>query len=229
MKESKIIAIIAIFLFIGILGIVAICLKDLNTQVLEENSFYQYFVGRKVEYEGGIRFSRKNNITQITVDNDEIELDSTPLYYKEIENKVIFPEDMILVFPNKNGKMYKINHFSNVYLNEGILYLEGEEQKPLENCFLYDGQDLYFFTEKTKIVVGETEYELSPMSYVICDSQGFVEIYQKEEDNYITIQEQTDKVIAYAEDYQINLNTDSIKNSETEQLLIKNKDFLNNY
>ncbi len=229
MKRNKILGAIAILLFIGLLVIVGFCLEKLNTQDIEEHIFYQYFAGQKFSYEGGLKISRKNGISELIFKDTKVELDSTPIYYEDIENKVLFPEDMAIVFPNQAGIMYKINRFSNIIFNTETAYLEGnDENKVLNHAFLFDGQDLYFFLEKTNLNINGQEYELSPLSYVICNEDS-LEIYQKEEDKYKIIEMKPEEIIAYTVDYKINLNTDSIQGKEKEQLLIKNKQVLRNF
>lgn len=227
--KGKIIAIIAIVLFIIFLIIIGVLLRRLDTQIIEEHTFYQYFGGQKITYEGGLKLSRKDDITQIVAKDETVQLDSTPVYYEDTENKAIFPEDMVLVFPNKNGNVYRINHFSKIFFKEDTTYLEGRKNKVLKNAFIYDGQDLYFFLEKTKLKIGEKEYELSPLSYVICDSEGIVEIYQKQEDKYTILDEEQENINIITDEYNINLKTDTIQYADTEQLLIKKKDILKNY
>ena len=135
---------------------------------------------------------------------------------------------MILVFPTRNGVMYKIKHFSNVFFDTETTYLERNKNEALNNAFIYDGQDLYFFLETTTLKIGEEQYELSPLSYVIC-SQEQVEIYQKDQDKYTIIENKPKEVLAKTQDYTINLNIDSIQNGEQQQLLIKSKDKLQNF
>ena len=197
MKRNKILATIAILLFIGLLVIVWFCLQKLNTQSIEEHSFYQYFVGQKISYEGGLNISRKNGISELILKDSKVELDSTPIYYADIENKVLFPEDMAIVFPNQSGMIYKLNRFSNIIYDTETAYLETNvENKALNHAFLFDGKDLYFFLEETNMNINGQEYILTPLSYVICDEFS-LEIYQKEEDKYTVFDEKPEEVIAF--------------------------------
>ena len=229
MKKSKIISIIAIVLFIVALIIIGKSFKKINTTILEEHSFYQYFLGQKFTYDGQLELIRKNDITELKIKDIEVELDSTPVYYMDIESKVLFPEDMSIIFPMQNGLIYKINHFSNIIYDTETCYLEGTKNKALNNAFLYDGQDLYFFLEETNIRVGNEEFKLSPLSYVISRYKDQTEIYQKDIDKYTIIDNKSKQVIATTENYEIDLNTDSIKSENKEQLLIKNKEQLKLY
>ena len=230
MKKGSIIAIIAILLFALILLIIGRYEEKLDiAENVEEHEFYQYFGGKKYNYKVGITLSRENDITKVSLGDVNLKLDSTPMYYDDIENKVLFPETMSIIFPNQNGVIYKISRFSNIFYNTETAYLENrKEDIPLHHAFLYDGQDLYFFLEKVTLKYGEETVELSPLSYVICE-QDILEIYKKAEDEAITIEKGSEKVNAYTDDYNINLNTDSIQSGEKEQLLIKNKNALKNF
>lgn len=231
MKKSKIITVIAMLLFILLLFVIANMLKDLNTTTIEEHSFYQYFIGKKFNYDGGLKLTRKKDITELTFKDIQVDLDSTPVYYADIENKVLLPEDMAIVFPMQSGLMYKINHFSNVFFDTDTVYLETKtgNDRALNNAFLYDGQDLYFFLENTTLKVGETQYEISPLSYVICQNKGNVEIYQKDKDIYTIVENNKEEVKAKNNNYEIDLIIDSIEQAGEQQLLIKNKSNLKNY
>ena len=162
----------------------------LNTTKLEQEQFYQYFGGRKVEYTGTLEISRKNDgITNLKMDDINIELDSTPIYYAEEENKILLPQDMAIVFPENQGQMQKITHFSTIQLEENIPYLQYENNRQsIENGFIYDGNDLYIFLTPTTLLIGDNTYELSPLSYVIVTYRQSVEIYENTSDTYEIIE-----------------------------------------
>lgn len=229
MKKDNIIKIIAIILLFLVILIVTMFVKSLNTDVIENHSFYQYFIGKKFDYEGTLKLTRKKDITELTFKDKQVQLDSTPIYYSDVENKVLFPENMAIIYPVSNGLAYKINHFSNIYIDSESVYLQkGEWKKNLQNSFIYDGNDLYFFLETTKISVNDTQYELSPLSYVIAKYNEGLEIYNKKSDEYIIIEAKNQEILAKTDSYTINLSIDAIKYGEKEQLLIKNIDYLKN-
>ncbi len=229
MKKDNVIKIIFVIIMIAAIIFAAKYISNLNTTSLEEHEFYQYFGGRKVEYTGSLEISKENNgITNLQMEDVKIELDSTPIYYKDIENKMLLPQDMAIVFPLDKGTMKRVNHFWTVQLESNIPYLQYEKSKQLvENAFLFDGKDLYIFLEPTTLIVGEERYELSPLSYAKVSYRQSVEIYQKQEDTYTTIEDANyGNVTAQTEDYEINLSTDSLKYQEKEQLLLKKIDVL---
>lgn len=190
MKKDNIVKILFVLVGIAVIVAVSIYIGSLNTTKLEEEQFYQYFGGRKVEYTGTLEISRKTNgITSLKTNDINIDLDSTPIYYKTEENKLLFPQDMAIVYPENQGQMQKITHFSTIKLEEDIPYLQYENNKQsIENSFLFDGNDLYIFLEPTTIVVGENSFELSPLSYAYVSYRQIVEIYEKASDTYEMIE-----------------------------------------
>lgn len=230
MKKGSIIGIIAILLFAVVLFMVGKYENKLNVaENVESHEFYQYFGDRKYVYKMGITLSRENDITKVSLGDVELGLDSTPIYYNDIQNKVLFPENMAIVFPNQSGVMYKIGRFSNIFYDTDTAYLENRKEKiPLHHAFLFDGQDLYFFLEDVTLKYGEEEHKLSPLSYVICN-QDSIEVYVKDKDEAFTVEEMPKNIEAYTEDYVINLKSDSIQMGEKEQLLIKNKNVLKSF
>ena len=179
-----------------------------------------------MEYTGSQQISKKGEITLISTKDSNIQLDSTPIYYKNEENKALFPEAMLEITPLDNGKTTKINKFTNIIKEDVSIYLEGkDEKKQVSNGFIYDGEDLYFFIEKTKIVIGDEEYEISPLSYVITTYKNGVEIYNYEKEEYKVIETEED-VVAQTDSYIINTSIDILKANGKEQLLLKNVDAL---
>ena len=224
-KDSAI-AIMLVIVLIVIIFLVVMYLGKLNTEKVVDVDFYQYFGGKKVEYTGSQQISKKGEITLISTKDSNIQLDSTPIYYKNEENKVLFPEAMLEITPLDNGKTTKINKFTNIIKEDESIYLEGkDEKKQVSNRFIYDGEDLYFFIEKTKIVIGDEEYEISPLSYVITTYKNGVEIYNYEKDEYKVIETEED-VVAQTDSYIINTSIDILKANGKEQLLLKNVDAL---
>ena len=131
--------------------------------------------------------------------------------------------------------MYRINHFANVIEDNGEIYLETNlatktNRTRIEKAFLYDGQDLYFFLERTTITVNGTSYEVSPLSYVIVRYKQSVEIYNYEKDEYQIIDtSETQEAKVETDTYTINLSVDSLQTAEKEQLLIKGLSYLQEF
>lgn len=234
-RKNTIITVSIVSALIVIIIIVSIIISNLNSTKTESHNFFQWYSGQKVEYKGELTFTRKEGLTELKATDKKVTLDSTPVYYAEKEHKVIFPEDMAIVFPHNNGMMYRINHFSNIIEENSDVYLETNlavetNKTKLDQAFLYDGQDLYFFLERTNITVNGTTYEVSPLSYAIVRYKQSIEIYNYEKDEYqvIDIQDgQEAKVVT--DTYTINMSFDSLQTAEKEQLLIRGLSYLQPY
>lgn len=231
-RRSSIIMSSVIAALILIIVIVAIIIGNLNTTKTENHNFYQWYFGQKVEYNGQLTFTRKEGLTELKATDRKVTLDSTPVYYADEKDKVIFPEDMAIVYPTNNGLMYRVNHFSDVVKEDGDIYLESNlatstSKDKIEKAFLYDGQDLYFFLERTNLIVNGTTYELSPLSYVIVRYKQNVQIYDYDKDEFKIIEtKDTQDAKVVTDLYTIDLSVDSLKTAEKEQLLIKGLDYL---
>ena len=234
-RRSSIIMASVIAALILIIVIVIIIIGSLNSTTTENHDFYQWYSGQKVEYKGQLTFTRKEGLTELKATDRKVTLDSTPVYYADENNKVIFPEDMAIVYPNNNGMMYRINHFADITEENGDIYLETNlatktNKTKLEKAFLYDGQDLYFFLDRTTITVNGTNYELLPLSYAIVRYKQSVEIYNYEKDKYQVIDTtETQDAKVVTDTYTINMSVDSLQTAEKEQLLIKGLSYLQEF
>ena len=234
-RKSSIITTSIIAALIVIIVIVIIIIGSLNSTTVESHDFYQWYSGQRVEYKGELTFTRKEGLTELKAKDRKVTLDSTPVYYSDENGKVILPEDMAVVYPNNNGMMYRINHFADITEENGEIYLETNlatktNKTKLEKAFLYDGQDLYFFLERTTITVNGTSYEVSPLSYVIVRYKQSVEIYNYEKDEYQIIDtSETQEAKVETDTYTINLSVDSLQTAEKEQLLIKGLSYLQEF
>ena len=234
-RKSTIITTSIIAALIVIIVIVIIIIGSLNSTTVESHDFYQWYSGQKVEYKGELTFTRKEGLTELKATDRKVTLDSTPVYYSDENGKVIFPEDMAVVYPNNNGMMYRINHFADITEENGEIYLETNlatktNKSKLEKAFLYDGQDLYFFLERTSITVNGTTYEVSPLSYAIVRYKQSVEIYNYDKDEYQVIDTtETQDAKVVTDTYTINMSVDSLQTAEKDQLLIKGLSYLQEF
>ena len=219
--------IIKICLFVAIIFFIIVLYKIFDKTVLSEESYnlsgenyYQYFFGLKQEYSGNMDLVKENDTYKLILeDKSVVYLDSTPMYYTDVLGKALFTQDMELVTVD-NG-MYKLKKFTNIIEEDNNIYskrFNKKQQKALINSFIYDGQDLYFFLEETKVQVGEEEYVLPPLSYAIVSYRDCVELYNYDTDEYTIISdEETLKadVIATNESssYRINMSVDSFSSS----------------
>ena len=222
MKKGLIIKIIMFVILIVIVCVTGIYIFNLNEVTVESNNFYQYYAGRKIEYQANIEKTNKDGITKLSAVDIDIQFDTTPLYYKDIQDRVIFPESMEIIEVSENGQTYKINKFSEVYMNQDVAYIEyKDEVKELPNSFMYDGADMYFFISNATLEIDGTTYEIAPLSYVQAYNKNSVEIYNKQKDEYQTI-ETTNQAIVTIDNCTINVSTDTMMYNEKEQILLHN-------
>ncbi|MDD4187740.1 MAG: hypothetical protein PHX04_03150 [Bacilli bacterium] len=202
--------------------------KNLTEEKFENHKFYQYLSGIKFEYSGNLKVKNDNSITELLFEDTKVVLDTTPLYYQD-EKKVLFPKTMSLIYPKSNVEQYKIVYFSKLLNEDDTIYIQNHKQnKPLYNCFLYDGEDLYFFIENTKIQIGSAEIELSPMSYIILSYNDNIQIYDYEKEEFTKIDTYNEEVTATSSGYKINLSIDAVIYNNESRLLIKNLEYLQN-
>lgn len=224
-KETVFRLLLTLILLVAIVAI-GIYITRLNTDFIENYNFYQYIGGRKISYEGALKITSKGEITELSTTNMNIQLDSTPLYYVDTDNKALFPSNVELVIPSTNGQVYKINRFSNVYMDNGVVYLQyRDKSKELPESFIFDGSNLYFFLDEVTLTIDDKDYELSPLSYIVAYNKSSIEIYNKAEDKYEVVETDGFGIIE-TDDYSINVSLDTIKYGDREQLLLKKFDDL---
>lgn len=189
----------------------------------EKASFYQYFAGRKVEYEGTLKINRKNNIVDLDTGKQKIDLTSVPVYYKKDKVKVLLPQSMTIVRPLSGYKQERTVNFSTITWdkdNTAYLLKSNEYDAEITNSFLYDGVDLYFFLTETNIKIGNDEITLSPMSYIRVNVGNSLEYYDHESDTYKMMEISTEQVIATNKDFEVNLSSDKVTNYDDIILLM---------
>ena len=204
---------------------------------LSGENYYQDFMGIRKEYSGEIEVIRTDNSTQLVLeDKSVVNLDSTPIYYKDILGRLILPSEMELINVY-SGSLYRLDAFTNVIQDSEIMYVKKhnkDNKKSINNTFIYDGSDLYLFLEETQITVGKKKYKVSPLSYAIVNYRQNIEIYDYDKDEYTIISEDQvpeDDIIATNKnkDYKINMSVDSFTTGSSDQLLVKNISYLHEY
>lgn len=228
-KKGRIIISTVIFIVLAIMVLISILMREKITTITINQDVYQIINEEKIEYNTDVVIdSKTNTITQIKKDKKKMNLDSNPIYYKN-DDKVIFPQNMSIVFPKSNVEQLKVNYFTTVNKEGKTIYIDRTIKKsPLYNCFLYDGDNTYFFIEETDIEFNDKTYKLSPLSYVILNYDNNIQIYDYKEDK-IYYEEIGDKeVFAKTESYTINLSIDAVELGDKQRLLMKQLDYLKN-
>lgn len=228
--------IVAILLALVIYKILDILIIKTEHYNLSGQTYYQYFNGIEQEYSGKMEVVQKDNENQLILEDGQVVyLDSTPMYYKDILGKSLLPKEMELVVPD-NGT-YKLNKFTNVIEENNKMNLKklnSSKTKEVDNGFLFDGNDLYFFLDDTTVTVGNKDYELPALSYAIVNYRTNVEIYNYDTNEYTIIQDEESlkgdvTATNKSKNYIINMSLDSLKTDKSNQLLITNINNLKEY
>lgn len=239
-KKDKIlkiaIVIVAIMLALVIYKIFDTLVIKKEHYDLSGQTYYQYFSGIEQEYSGKIDVEEKDDETKLVLGNGQVVyLDSTPMYYKDILGKSLLPKEMELVVPDSGT--YKLSKFTNVIEENNTIKLKklnSKKTKDLDNGFLFDGNDLYFFLDDTTVSVGDKDYELPALSYAIVNYKTNVELYNYDTNEYTMIQDEESlksdvTATNKSKNYTINMSLDSLKTEKSNQLLITNINNLKEY
>ena len=216
-----------------LLMIIIVCIffffrHDVDEVKIEDHDLYQYLTGIKIEYTGKIKINKNSQeITKISFDKESVELDSTPIYYKD-DVKVIFPKNMSVVYPIL-GTQYKIMYYSTVYKSGNDIYVkDGDFKKKLNNAIIYDGNDLYFLATDCNVSFGGESYDLKAMSYIIVDTlNSVVQIYDRENDEFLNFEGINQDVIISNNKIKVNAKLDLMYYNDKSRLLLKTIDNLN--
>lgn len=188
-------------------------------------SLYQYFAGRKVEFESVLKINRDDDIVKVETPSQKITFSSVPVYFKNTDNKVkvLFPKMMNIIRPLSGFKQNKTVNYSTIIWDESnTLYTlkSNDYNDEIKNSILYDGVDLYFFTNETTVTIGKKEVTLSPMSYIRVNVGNSLEYYDYINDKYEMMEITTEKVVAANRDFEIDLSSDKTYNYDTLILLL---------
>lgn len=198
---------------------------DLTELKIENYELYQYFGGVKFEYTGELSFKSNGELVNLKYKDIEIEVDSTPIYFMNVENEMIIPLTMGYYIPRLANKNYKLPGFTKIGVNPekySAYLINDSGNVELETSFLYDGVDLYVFLFETEIMINGQKIVLSPLSYVQVVYGGDVIYYDKAKDKYTEILEVKTDVVADMGLQKLNLSTDMIMYQNSNKLLIKN-------
>ena len=112
--------------------------EDLTELKMENYDLYQYFSGIKFEYTGELSFKKNGEIVSMKYKDIEVEVDSTPIYFSNIENEMIIPLTMGYYIPRLTNKNYKLTGFTKIGVdseNESAYLIKEEGNVELEPSF----------------------------------------------------------------------------------------------
>ena len=173
----------------------------------KEVEVVQYFGGIKNEYTGIVTYNLRDVIIDVKAKDRVIEYDSTPVYYKD-EEKVIFPNEMSIVFPLKDVSQYKLYKYSMYEKVDGIhMITNGNSTSDYSHFFLYDGDGLYFFPDEVILYIDGKEYlKLGGKSYVSLVGGYTMTYYNTEDDESKVLEIEGKEITVKSPNMEVNLN-----------------------
>lgn len=193
-----------------------------NYRNKKEIAVYQCFGGQKIEYTAIITSNLKDIIVGISPKDEKIEYSSVPVYYRD-KDIVIFPKEMSIIFPLKNGSQYKLYKYS-LYekVDSAHLITNGADSGYFYYFFLYDGDGLYFFPDEVTLNIDGKEYaNLGPMSYISYVGGYTLKYYDKENDKSEFLEIEGKKITITSEKININVNGGYFMTFDEKNLLFK--------
>ena len=223
---------IAIILIIGVIFIRMTfrAQNKLTSYTISNQKLYTYFDTERVDFDSKITISKKDGSYVVETSNsDDVLVDSLPLYY-DGEDQVIFPSPMSVIFPLDNVKQKKLSSYTLLDMASSN-YPElkyNKEVYDMQNMFIYDGNDLYFFVEETTLKFNGESVTLSPLSFVMYNNLTHSLSYYDYNKEAKYIENVEGDITASTKKYEVNLVVDGVKYGDDYKLLIKNIDILNN-
>lgn len=221
-----------IYILIASITLVAIIFigltYNLDKVTIKEKTYF-YSMLERLEF-NELKLKNKSGKTLLNYGDNEISLDSSPIYYAN-DIKIMLPMDMAIV-NTQDGSMNKIVHFSEILKDKAGTYLvENKNKRLIKDYFLYDGKDTYVFFDPIKITNGEKVIELEPFSYVKLQNNGsMIETYSRYSDKYECYEVAENKLTAESNyGYTLDLKLGSLKTGVGEQLLFKEIEALKKY
>lgn len=138
-----------------------------NYRNKKDEEVYQYFDEYKTEYTAQITYNLKDAIVDVKPKGIKVNYDGTPIYYQG-KDKVLFPREMSIVFPLREGSQFKLYKYATYYKEDDFHYIKNNtDTGEYSVFFLYDGEGVFFFPYQVDLKVkGKVVKTLSPMSSV---------------------------------------------------------------
>jgi len=193
-----------------------------NLRNKKSEDVYQCFGGIKTEYKAQITYNLKNAIVDVKPLDAKIDYDGTPIYYKN-EDKVLFPQEMTIVFPLREGSQFKLYKYATYYREDNSHFINNNvDTSEYSVFFLYDGKSVFFFPYEVELLVDKKVIKkLSSMSSVTVvgkDSLIYYD-YENDEASYQEIDGAT--VSVQSENINVNLTEKYVISLDNEVLLFR--------
>ncbi|MDD5864923.1 MAG: hypothetical protein PUD07_00305 [bacterium] len=223
-KKNYIIISIILGLIIIIIASVII-VKKLNEKnkiniITKKEKLYQYVINDKIYHDAIVSY-QDNRIIDIKSEFDEDNL----LYYDAF-TKIVIPDNMIVIFYNKNNISYKLPKYSTISKNNDVLIINSNGKEYIKNnFFLYDNLDLYFIPYSSVLKYNDNTINLSEFSYVKVNN-NYIMIYNYENDSFIYYDENINSATLTINNFVIDLLNDASVLNGNIGLLNRNIDSL---
>ena len=178
-----------------------------NTRNKQEVSVFQYFSGVRVDYTSVITYNLREAIVSVEPKNKKIEGNRVPIYYKDM-SKVIFPVDMTIAFPLRNGSQYRLYQYATYFNEDDVHFIKNNtDLGNYSSFFLYDGKSVFFFPDETILKInGKEHIELGAMSYVNLVGGVTLIYYDTTTESSEVIELDNDTVTVEGENLKVNIS-----------------------
>ena len=178
-----------------------------NKRNKNEVSVFQYFSGVRVDYTAIITYNLKDSIVEFKPKKKIIENNTVPVYYEDMSN-IVFPVEMTIAFPLRNGSQFKLYKYATYYNLDDVHFIKNNtDLGNYNNFFLYDGKGVFFFPEETTLKINNKErVKLGAMSYVNIVGGYTLIYYDTSTDTSEVIELDGDTVTVVGENINVNVS-----------------------
>ena len=178
-----------------------------NTRNKDEVKVYQYFSGIRVDYTAIFTYNLRKAIVDFDAKDVKIDSNTVPIYYEDDSN-IVFPVEMSIVFPLRNGSQYKLYRYATYYNQDGVHFIKNNTDfGNYRDFFLYDGKDVFFFPDEVDLKINNKEYKkLGAGSYVRVVGGYTLIYYDTETDESEVIELDDSKVTVIGENIEVNVS-----------------------
>lgn len=223
-KNYMIISIILGLIIVVISSIIIVKkLNEKNKIKINTNNekLYQYVIKDKIYYDAIVSY-QDDKIIDIKANNFDVD----NLLYYDAFTKIVIPDNMIVIFYNKNNVSYKLPKYSTISKNNDVFIINSNGKDYIKNnFFLYDNIDLYFIPYSSVLKYNDNTINLSEFSYVKVNN-NYIMIYNYEEDKFYYYDENINNATLTINNFVIDLLNDASVLNGNIGLLNRNIDSL---
>jgi hypothetical protein len=225
-----ILTIAPLLILAAIVAAIVLIVMRLGAYSIDE-PIYRFENGARYDYAGATELKRNDESGGIYLKNkdENILLESAPLYYEDDAGSILLPQQMIYVDPAtlRTGRT-GYNTFVHVDgSGEGTALVNGEKVG-VDKGFFYDGSNTYVFLEPVTVSWGGQTIELGALSYAIVHYNLRLELYSADGETIVVEQTGDARVQAAPADggFSIDMGTDVMTTGKGESLLTTRPDLL---